>query len=62
LRRDKWVGRIETLKAKKLSDVHKQDDEDKKRKERQEWAQQKQAEDARRAAPSNRSLVFLLIS
>lgn len=54
LRREKWVGRIETLKAKKLSDVHKQDEEDKKRKERQEWAQQKQAEDARRAAPSNR--------
>jgi len=55
LRRDKWVGRIETLKAKKLSDVHKQDEEDKKRKERQERAVQKQAEDARRAsAPTNR--------
>jgi len=31
LKREKWVGRIETLKAKKLSDVHKQDEEDKKR-------------------------------
>jgi translation initiation factor 4G len=55
LRREKWVGRIETLKAKKLSDVHKQDEEDKKRKERQERARERQAEDARRAsAPSNR--------
>jgi translation initiation factor 4G len=55
LRREKWVGRIETLKAKKLSDVHKQDEEDKKRKERQDRALAKQAEDARRAsAPTNR--------
>lgn len=56
LRREKWVGRIETLKAKKLSDVHKTDEEDKKRKERQERLLSKQAEDARRAssAPSNR--------
>lgn len=55
LRREKWVGRIETLKAKKLSDVHKQDEEDKKRKERQDRALAKQAEDARRAsAPPTR--------
>jgi len=50
LRREKWVGRIETLKAKKLSDVHKQDDEDKKRKDRAERLLVKQQEDARRAS------------
>lgn len=56
LRREKWVGRIETLKDKKLSDDHKQDEEDKNRKERTDRLLAMRAEDARRAAPSNRLL------
>lgn len=51
LRKDDWVDRLEILQAKKLSDVHKEDTDEKKRKAREERSADKRREDNLRAAP-----------